>query len=403
MADALNGMDLLASYLQRVDGPQAPNPVNPTAQAQPTAPSEAPVAPIAIAPAPTAAPVQQQAPPPPPQPNPDAAAVQQLQAAPPANLGVPDVPKKTNLQQVTGPFGSHGLLGSILGHVGDALLVNAGLAPEYQPKIQAAKEADAIADFASNPSAAMTRLAAVAGADKAARFRDDWLLGSQRILQTAKTQADLDQAHQLNPLVVAEAGQKAKAGIYSLAATLPDNADRATIKAVYGKVSGALAGLNLKNDLPDVDNMSDADAAQAMKLWAKQGVDVKDQINEARQAAKDASEVKHNGVMEKIAQQNANSTSANVASEVQYRPVTAGASATSAGAAALNADTNRQLLGPKIANLNASVQNKLDEVAKRKNKNRTGSTPSGAPPVGYKNANGLTFKGGDPNNRANWK
>lgn len=120
---------------------------------------------------------------------------------------------------VNGPFKTHGVIGDILGHVMDAVLSSAGLKPEYGPRVQAAKEADAINGYQNDPTGALMRLTSVAGtapatafqhgADEDVKAHNDYQVAQQKAaieaINAKNTQnAALDKAHAVQANLAAQ-------------------------------------------------------------------------------------------------------------------------------------------------------------------------------------------------------
>lgn len=130
-------------------------------------------------------------------------------------------------KHVNGPFKTHGVVGDILGHVMDAVLVGAGLHPEYTQRAQAAKQADAINGYQNDPTGALMKLTATAGAPAATAFQ---------------TGVDADvTAHN------AETNRQAQLAITAATADLAKKKAIATSHVQQANLAGTLTGLDPKD------------------------------------------------------------------------------------------------------------------------------------------------------------
>lgn len=200
---------------------------------------------------------------------------------------------------VNGPFKLHGVAGDILGHVMDAVLVSAGLKAEYGPRVQAAKEADAINGFQNDPTGALQRLTAVSGTAPATAFGAgvdaDVAAHNTAALQpaieaeklaTAKTQAQQAQ------LVQAKTVQIARQQAANIAGTV--KGDPAKAKAAAIQINKLLAqyGQDPIGDTPEemsklaAESISPEATMKAQNLQTHQ--DAQDAASAARAAAAQA-------------------------------------------------------------------------------------------------------------------
>lgn len=239
--------------------------------------------------------------------------------------------------QVKGPFGSHGVLGNVLGILGDIVLSGAGLPPQYLPKLQMAHQADAMAknDFANDPQGTLARLTSVIGAPQAQQIYDEQSLNAQRQQQVKLAQAKL-------PFEIADQKQKVYNYARSVAATATDK----NYPQVYNQVSRLLSNVGGTPDEIGLPTSYDPEAIKSVQMGGMTGAEQNTAgYHDSRLKQIDqqhAEQSRHNLTTEGVAQQNANSTAANVASEIKYRPVTAGAAATNAAAnTSRAADTTR--------------------------------------------------------------
>lgn len=94
----------------------------------------------------------------------------------PNEMVVQDNPYRQQLREgffKGGPFATGKLGGNILGALGDALLAQGGQGPIYAPKLQRARESEAMIDLARDPERAIEQLSQV-NPERAADLWDQW-------------------------------------------------------------------------------------------------------------------------------------------------------------------------------------------------------------------------------------
>ncbi len=190
--------------------------------------------------------------------------VPQTPSAPPAMQAQKDPDADTHLKAVKGPFGTKGILGGVLGTLEDALLVGAGLQPVYQPKVAAAKQADAISGWDTDPAGAYIKLANVAGVKSADEALSQWNEMKRQNALTAQTNANTAATVAKTPEEIRQLQLKNKAPLYSTAANLKDDnsakAFGANVRATYARNGWDTS------DLPSDDSL------ESWKNWSVQGV-----------------------------------------------------------------------------------------------------------------------------------
>lgn len=293
-------------------------------------------------------------------------------------------------QQIAAPehkgmFGVKGTFRDILGGLGDAFLASAGQGPMYSKVRANEKLGDAMQ---GSPFGSDQMLMAVAQHDPnmAMEMYKQQQLGNYRnAMMTDRTNATSSRIAK-NDAQMEEIFRK-RAGGFGAAGMSRDDIIE------YGKGKG-LDWTNLK-DLSD----------EEFNRWSTgNSMTTKDQIGAELNNRRFGETARHNQVTEGIGQQNADSNRTK-----------AGASASQAGSAAALVPSKKKAYEASAGNTGANeefTRSGLDQGAGRGVKpvrRRPGQAPaapaksSGGPPVGYKNKNGLTFKGGDPNDRRNWQ
>ena len=167
------------------------------------------------------------------------------------------------VSQVKGPFGTHGTLGGILGVLGDVVLSSAGLQPQYLPKLQEAREADAVSNAQNDPVGAYQNLVKVSGVSAA----DQWLGGQIRNQYTAQQAKNAQQTANIQarqaPITAQEGVAKVIAPLYGFA----NNATDATAGPISSLIKSKLAAIG---ENPDDWNVPTD--AEGLKAWAKNGI-----------------------------------------------------------------------------------------------------------------------------------
>lgn len=250
----------------------------------------------------------------------------------------------TNSQQVNGPFKTHGVVGDILGHLMDMVLVGSGLNPEYSPRVHAAKEADALGDFQNDPQGAVTRLAKIDPV-QAMQLQQNTIINQARQAQikndTIKNQLELAMA----PGKILEQNTKSLTGLQGLAMTANDN----NAPTIASRISKLIAQYGLQDFAP-----TDMSAA-GLKAWGEAGIDPGTQLTLAQKATEQAAQLAQGDRRINIEQQNADTNKANVGSEIGNRGVMAGIANRNADTNARNADTNASLAPLKKANIDSQI------------------------------------------------
>lgn len=191
-------------------------------------------------------------------------------------LSVPQAPQSPDpsdpnyfTHHVNGPFKTHGVAGDILGHVMDAVLVGAGLKPEYGPRSMAAKQEDALLTGGAGSPQSLAAFGAVAGPEAAQKYQSD-LLTQGKTVADANAAADKAKSDQLiADAKVQAARDTAMKASYGMAGTLssakPGNAsDEAKAKII----SNQIKALNATRGLPTDDVPSDV---AGLQLYAARG------------------------------------------------------------------------------------------------------------------------------------
>jgi hypothetical protein len=303
-----------------------------------------------------------------------------LQQAPVAPTD-PSIDRPFTHYEVAKKHGLHELL-SI---AGDMALASAGLQPQYLPSLQAAKEADALADFQTDPAAAVNRLTAV-NPQAGQKLYNDLVTDTYHRALTNSSVASAQAAAQKSVQDTDLYKQKVLGAATSMAAAaIKDPKSWPVVRDRIKQFAAARGASDLISNLPDA---YDVDAIQS---FANSSVPVDKQVDNARQQeALDNTEDYQDKSLalrnEEVGISGANSAnqSRNIDSEISDR-------------------LWRQKHGDNIDT--RADANSASQIAHRKwlEDHPSKQRQSSAPAVGYKNSNGLTFRGGDPNVRANWK
>lgn len=308
---------------------------------------------------------------------PDSSPYPQTQASP------QQVARTKNLEGLPGSKPS--TLRAILGTIGDALLINSGHQAIYAPAMERQKLSDAMVGYGQgNPDAdkaAIARVMAV-NPDEGRKLFDQYQQGVQQQTDNDLRRAQIDAVGQQK--LAANQLAKFKLVPNLLAAAKGDPKQQQAIAAWYKDPSLSIDDLD-----PNLLAGSAINAYQQAQLGQGQ-----QRLGETQ---------RHNQATESIGQQNAaaNTTRANRAptgraenaDERYIRLSNQDPSTLSKGEAAwLNSKNTKGRQNPASA-----------IIAQLKGTGGSSGGSSKAPPVGYKNKYGLTFQGGDPNNRQNWK
>lgn len=158
----------------------------------------------------------------------------------------------------SGPFSVGQTGGNVLGLLGDALLVGSGHDAIYQPRLQRARESEALIDFADDPMRAISQMSQV-NPDKAQKLYNDYVSSQNDTSRTASLNRAAEQAFENN------IHQRA---LSFLGAATPDSLPGVVelIKKYYTD-----SGVTPMFNLDDVHSVDDA-----IRL-ASGAVDVKDQ------------------------------------------------------------------------------------------------------------------------------
>lgn len=159
---------------------------------------------------------------------------------------------------LNGPFKTHGVIGDVLGHVMDAVLVGAGLKPEYGPRSQTAKQEDALLTGGAGSPQSLAAYGAVAGPEAAQKYQQD-LLTQGKTVADANAAADKAKSDQIRAQATVEAEQnKALAASYGMAGTLAgETPGNATSEAKAKIIHNQIVALNKTRGLPTDDVPND--------------------------------------------------------------------------------------------------------------------------------------------------
>ncbi len=278
-----------------------------------------------------------------------------VEEQPPADITV------SKPEERKGMFGVKGTLRDILGTLGDAFLVNAGRDPVYSPRRQQEKYADALGEGfnADNAMNAVDRLQQ-AGMGKEAMALYNQIQEQEVARQKAaaansyQCARTMDQGYQNLGRLFAGADEKSFPALRAIA-----------------ERRASMYGID-PSELP-------TDLAGA-KRW---GLDT--YRNNRLEQFDDEQDLREQNVNNQMSNRNRNTG------------IAAGRAAEYGRHNRASEDNTRRGQDMTDARVRGS--------AGYTGKGRRAAPSSGgnAPPVGYKNKNGLTFKGGDPKDRNNWK
>jgi hypothetical protein len=292
----------------------------------------------------------------------------------------------SNLAEHKGLFGVKGTLRDVLGTLGDALLVGGGGQAIYRPQKEKEKVSDALVGYGqgddNQDNAVLARLAQ-ANPEEFQKMLALHQAGQykQQMADAAKARVTSQDTRAAN----AQRIQKAKMMPNLLAAAASNPDQQAALKAWYQDPSSSIQDL-------DPETLAAAAITQYQQAQLKQGDRRLDMTDEHYDRSDAASAVRAQAAMINAKKPRGGSTP---------NP------------------TDTSLAAPLLAKIRngQSLTNGEKEVLQRLGKgsnrggggqsvrDRLGAPPAAAasPPVGYKNKNGLTFRGGDPNDRKNWK
>lgn len=280
----------------------------------------------------------------------------------------------------------HGLK-ELLSIAGDMALSSAGLQPQYLPSLHTAKIADALEGFQDDPSGAINRLTGIDPSAAEALYNDTIqntykrALTGQSVAAAQKTAQDAVQNTDIY-----------KQKVFSAAASMVNASNPKTYAAVRKR---AVDFLNARGASQFADGLPEAYDKDAVQAWANSSVPVDKQVDNARQQeALDNTEEYQDrslGLRSQevgIQAQNSRKQVQNIDSEIADR-------------------LWRQHHGDQTGDrTDKDVDSKIKHrqwLEDHPTKGRASSPTADIPAVGFKNSNGLTFQGGDPNVRTNWK
>lgn len=289
-----------------------------------------------------------------------------------------------------GMFGIRGTFRDILGTLGDAMLASGGQGPIYRTTRDQEKIGDAIQQNGFGTPEAFQAIAAINPQLAQTMYNQQQIADYRMAGANTRQQTADDRRDMMTRGRVAGMLAGAKPGT-------PEFAKMFEQAKAYAKSKG----VSWAGDLDNLTTPEDIDAfVQGGILPEKQIA-----LNQRQQQITETG--RHNQATEGIGSRNAgsNEIKANAAAlQAQIASQIAPSRIQYNQAGARNADANAAFTeagGELGAGRGANI--KPRRAPKPGAAPTPGKTPPGAPPVGYKNRNGLTFKGGDPNDRRNWQ
>lgn len=261
----------------------------------------------------------------------------------------PDAPSFRS--QVRGPFGSHGVLADILGNI---------LEPNhYNARVQYAKEADIVKDFASDPQGTMLRLTALEGIPAAQQFQSNNATIGHVNAETGQLQQATALSQATMPAVVAD--KQAQAA--NVARNILGSAkDASTYPAAYNLAARYLAPLHMTPEDLGAPTTYDADKLAMVVRGGMTGKEQSDaDYHQARIGQIDADQSFNHG----FKQQQLALQGRNIDSEIQTRAGNLGVARTNAATSQTNAQTNRARVGVAAGAAATQARNVDSEIADR--------------------------------------
>jgi len=286
--------------------------------------------------------------------------------------------------------GAAGIARDIFGTLGDFLLTRLGMPAMYAPAQQQRKLEEARQGFDQDPLAAIDRVSSL-------NFKEGDNLRNHYIEQQrlAATQASTQEARdaRIASLKVANEDRvrnRAAAYLNGLAAVSPDKMDAAYTQARKNAISlASQQGVDLTKELPEKFDRN------ALTSFISSSVPAAKQWDQSLTKEKIVNKKVNDEERLKLLRMGQ-------AERMSYLQNTLGIA--NAREARMAGFTQAQI--DRIYGRNGTVQEGTKPVRLPPGQTSVNPQPSSssqAPPVGYKNKHGLTFKGGDPNNRNNWK
>lgn len=176
--------------------------------------------------------------------------------------GQPIDPAKVRSGILGGTFGVGRTGGNILGLLGDAFLTQAGRDPQYAPRLQQAREAEALQNYQSDPTGALDKFLAV---------------NPEKALGAINTNQDNQRADKATNAILRDKDQGYEDAIRSRASSMLYSANEKTWPAVRAQALAYAKSKGIELDIPET--------WEGAQQWAQSDVPVKDRMSNDATAA----------------------------------------------------------------------------------------------------------------------